>query len=73
MLDRSPREGIVRVRPGGSRGGATKQLTVPAWMGRQIPDDAVFRAEWHPDGILYRYLPDGGPKYDEQAPDWTKT
>lgn len=56
----SVRGGIVYLRAAG-RGGqggerGTGQLSVPAHMNRALPERSAFAAEWHADGILYRYL-----------------
>lgn len=71
-------DGVVRAReagtklPDGTYTGNTKQFTVPAFMARKIPAGARFRAEWHEDGILYRFLGVGDDSHiGTTPPKWT--
>ncbi len=34
----------------------TAQITIPAHIARRLPAGVSFRPEWHPEGILYRYV-----------------
>lgn len=53
---RAPNDGVIRLRWAGRAKVSTGQLSVPVAMARAIPPGARFRAEWHDDGILYRFL-----------------
>lgn len=49
------------------------QLSVPAHMTRAIGlVGARFRAEWHADGILYRFIGHGDVSEIAELPDWAK-
>jgi hypothetical protein len=68
----SVRDGIVYVRKAGKSDQATRQLTVPAHFARQVPEGAAFRVEWHPDGLLYRFLGVGYQPVEQDAPEWVR-
>jgi len=59
------RDGLVRLRPAGSKKNGTGQLSVPSFIARAIPTGSVFKAELTDEGILYRYI---GPPTDTRLP-----
>ncbi len=73
-------EGIVRARRAGNQAGSQStrsgQFTIPAAIYRKMPADAMFRPEWHEDGILYRFVGIGTDVTvpdDNSLPDWAKS
>lgn len=64
-------DGIVRLRVSGQKGDATAQITVPAFIARNIPMGTQFAAELTDEGLLYRPIAVAEETVDD-LPSWVQ-
>lgn len=65
-MDRAHTKRPIRLRSAGSRKYPVWTLTIPSYMGRELPQGSLFEAELTDEGILFRFL---GIETDVEAVD----